>query len=51
MANKKWNYHKSHSFVFGKEKTKISFLTQLYRIGVYGIMNNDAASQGNFTPA
>lgn len=45
----KIEYHKSHSFVDldGKVNT---FNTQLYTIGVYGILNNDSSLQGNFTP-
>lgn len=50
MAKQKTiSYHVSHSFVDNKGNT-ISFATQLYSIGVYGIVNNNSAMQGNFTP-
>ena len=42
-------YHGHHSYVTD-EGQKISFSSQLYQIGVYGIINNDPAQQGNFTP-
>ena len=49
MANKQWKYHKSHSFVFKNKKYNV--LTQLYRIGVYLIMNGDSSMQFTMTPA
>jgi len=50
MAKQKTiSYHVSHSFVDSKGNT-ISFATQLYQIGVYGIVNNNPAMQGNFEP-
>ena len=45
----KVTYHKSHTFVDLKGKTN-TFTTQLYQIGVYGILNNEPSTQGNFTP-
>lgn len=42
-------YHKSHSFVDLEGKTN-NFFTQLYNIGVYGILNNDPSTQGNWSP-
>jgi len=45
----KITYHKSHKFV-DLNGTENIFITQLYKIGVYGILNNDPAAQGNFTP-
>lgn len=47
-TKKKWKYHTSHSFKHGN--TEYSFITQLYQIGVYGIMNGRSDMQGNFTP-
>jgi hypothetical protein len=50
MAKQKTiTYHVSHSFVDSKGNT-ITFATQLYQIGVYGIVNNNPTMQGNFTP-
>jgi len=42
-------YHRSVKFkpTDGPEQ---HLVTQLYKCGVYGIVNNDAAQQGNFTP-
>lgn len=45
----KITYHKSHSFVDNND-VENTFMTQLYQIGVYGILNNNAAEQGSFTP-
>lgn len=45
----KWTYHTSHSFVT-REKKKVSLVTQLYSIGVYAIINNDASLQFNWEP-
>jgi hypothetical protein len=46
----KWTYHTSHSYTTEKGE-KVSFVTQLYQVGVYGIINNDPSTQGCFTPA
>jgi hypothetical protein len=48
--SKKYTYHKSHSFV-GMEDDKHTFATQLYQIGVYGILDGNSSMQGNFKPA
>ena len=47
---KTFTYHKSHSFVDVGTGQKITFATQLYQIGVYGIMNNNSSMQGNYEP-
>jgi flagellar basal body rod protein FlgC len=47
---KTFTYHKSHSFVDVKTGQKITFATQLYQVGVYGIMNNNSSMQGNYEP-
>lgn len=47
--SKKWTYHKSHSFEH--KGVKVNFITQLYQVGVYGIINGDPATQGGFTPS
>lgn len=46
----KVTYHKSHT-VIDNEGNEINFVTNLYSIGVYGIVNNDPSMQGNFTPS
>lgn len=43
-------YHKSHSFI-DLEGASHTFATQLYQIGVYGILDNDPTMQGNFQPS
>lgn len=45
----KVTYHKSHTFV-DKDDVKHSFITQLYQIGVYGILDGDPSMQFNLTP-
>lgn len=45
----KITYHKSHTFI-DKNDMKHSFITQLYKVGVYGILDNNSAFQGNFNP-
>ena len=42
-------YHKSHSFVDLEGKT-YTFLTQLYKVGAYGILNGGFSTQVGFTP-
>lgn len=46
----KWTYHTTHSFK-NKDGKEVSFVSQLYRIGVYAIINNDPAMQINTTPS
>ena len=46
---KKITYHKSHTFI-DKEGKEHIFVTQLYKIGIYGILDNNPQSQGSFTP-
>ena len=46
---KQWTYHKWHKYE-SEEHGIISFITQLYQIGVYGIINNNSSLQGNFKP-
>lgn len=45
----KVTYHKWHSFVDAEGKEH-KFVTQLYQVGVYGILDNNPMWQGNFTP-
>jgi len=49
MATKKWTYHKSHTCEISGEKQ--SFITQLYKVGVYAILNGESNQQFNLTPA
>ena len=42
-------YHKSHTFIDDEDVTH-NFLTQLYKTGVYGILDNLPSMQGSFTP-
>lgn len=49
MKNKTYQYHTSHGFT-AKDGEKITFNTQLYSTGVYGIINNNAGMQGSFEP-
>ena len=48
--SKKWKYHTSHRFVHIKTGTETSCITQLYKIGVYVIVNNDPSLQFNLKP-
>jgi hypothetical protein len=47
-------YHKTHSYKFIDEESNqemtINFITQLYQIGVYFIINNDPLQQGGIKP-
>lgn len=45
----KVTYHKSHAFV-DKSGNKHTFVTQLYKTGVYGILDNNPQMQGSFSP-
>lgn len=42
-------YHKSYTAITN-DGIPMVFVTQLYKVGVYGILNNNAAAQGNYTP-
>ena len=47
---KTFTYHKSHSFYDVKLKRPTTFTTQLYSLGIYGIINNNPALQFNYKP-
>lgn len=47
---KKYEYHKYHTFINCDNEKEYKFTTQLYKVGVYGILNNDPAVQVNITP-
>ena len=42
-------YHKSHKVITNEGKEYL-FQTQLYKIGVYGILNNIPNTQGTYAP-
>lgn len=46
----KWTYHMTHSFK-DKDGKQVEFVSQLYQVGVYAIINNDPAMQLNITPS
>ena len=48
--SKKWKYNKSFSFVVVDGGQKLSMITQLYQVGIYGIINGDPSAQGSYTP-
>lgn len=45
----KVTYHKSHKYV-DLNGNEHNFQTQLYAVGVYGILDNRSDAQGNYTP-
>ena len=49
-AGKKWSYAVSISFVVKKGGSKHSYTTQLYKIGVYCIFDNDPSQQASLKP-
>jgi hypothetical protein len=52
MAKKRnYTYHTHHSFTVVKDGSKVTCTTQLYQVGVYGIVNNDSSMQFNWTPS
>lgn len=44
-----YTYHASHSYTTSEGK-EVQFYTQLYNIGIYGIVNNDPGMQAGFEP-
>lgn len=49
MKQKIWKYHTQHSYTT-KNGQEFNFNSQLYMVGIYGIINNDPAMQVSFTP-
>jgi hypothetical protein len=49
--SKKFKYHTSFRFTDSKDGSKHSFQTQLYKVGVYGIWDNNAGEQGGYVPS
>jgi hypothetical protein len=50
MASKNWTYSRSLTFK-DAEGTEFNMISQLYKIGVYVIINNDPGMQYNLTPS
>jgi len=50
VKKKTWTYHVSHKFTQTSSGKKVSVLTQLYKTGVYAIVNNDPAMQLSLEP-
>ena len=50
MKNKIYTYHRALSFVDIETEKKYSVATQLYKVGVYAIFNNDSSEQYNLEP-
>lgn len=48
---KKWKYHKQHSYHHIKDNEKVTVLTQLYKVGVYGIIDGNPALQFTCKPS
>ena len=48
--SKKFKYHTSHSFVHIPTNTKTMMISQLYKVGIYVIVNNDPSLQFNLKP-
>ena len=46
----KWTYHISHSLI-NSAGDKVTFMSQLYQVEVYAIINGDPGLQCNLTPA
>lgn len=49
MKKKQWTYHVTHSFKDSEGK-QITGATQLYKTGVYLIVDNNSSLQFNVTP-
>jgi len=49
--SKKFKYHTSLSFTDSQDGIKHSFQTQLYKVGVYGIWDNNSGGQGGWVPS
>ena len=47
---KKWKYHTSFRYILTEDGSEQSLATQLYKVGVYGIANNDPKLQVSYTP-
>lgn len=46
----KWTYHESHKYKDSKTNKEFQMITQLYKVGVYTIVNGDPAWQTSMTP-
>lgn len=50
-TKKKYTYNVSASWILKETGKQFSFMTQLYQIGVYFIMNNDPSAQAGLSPS
>jgi len=48
---KKWVYHTSHKFTEADSGEDVTLVTQLYKIGVYCIVNNNPSMQFGSSPS
>jgi hypothetical protein len=46
-----YSYHVSHSYIGCETNEKFHFMTQLYQIGIYGILNGQAGMQAALEPS
>jgi len=49
--SKKYKYHTSFSFTDSQDGSKHNFVTQLYKVGVYGIWDGQSGAQGGYVPS
>lgn len=49
--NKRWSYHRHHSYELVKDGSKVSMMSQQYRVGTYVILNNNPSLQFNTRPS
>jgi len=48
---KKFKYHTSTTFTDSEDGSKHNFVTQLYKVGVYGIFDGRSECQGGYVPS
>jgi hypothetical protein len=48
---KSFTYHTYHSYTDVETGQNTNFMTQLYKIGIYGILNGDSAMQTTLDPS
>ena len=49
--SKKFKYRTSMRFTDTEDGSKHELITQLYKVGVYGIWDNNSSSQGGYVPS
>ena len=45
-----WTYHISHSLI-NNAGDKVTFMSQVYKVGIYAIINNDSGLQCDLIPS